>query len=201
MELLGTNLEYLNCAVLETLYCFMILNSHFTTMPPKRNRRNNNSRATPYDMSNINNWYMNEQFWAKLAEWNITAPASYTKAELKSLYMANLRHRSHPNQAQLKTPRQVSMAQVNLPIHERQGNMSSMEMPQLEPLNQTPCEPQNQIESISCEAQNQTQSTHDAAQNSMVLNMMSTMNSLVKKSVGERPKRGCRQEDTGAIFY
>ena len=54
MELLGTNLEYLNCAVLETLYCFMILNSHFTTMPPKRNRRNNNSRATPYDMSNIN---------------------------------------------------------------------------------------------------------------------------------------------------
>ena len=30
-------------------------------------------------------------------EWGITAPANYTKAELKSLYMANLQHRSEQN--------------------------------------------------------------------------------------------------------
>ena len=39
-------------------------------------------------MGNINNWY-SKQFRAKLAEWNIIAPANYTKAELKSLYVAN----------------------------------------------------------------------------------------------------------------
>ena len=47
------------------------------------------SRSLPYDMGNINNWY-SEQFRAKLAEWNIVAPANYTKAELKSLNVANL---------------------------------------------------------------------------------------------------------------
>ena len=46
--------------------------------------------------NNINNWY-SEQFRAKLAEWNIIAPANYSKAELKSLYVANLSHRSSPN--------------------------------------------------------------------------------------------------------
>ena len=47
-------------------------------------------------MGNINNWY-SEQFHAKLAEMNIVAPANYIKAELKRLYVANLRSRSDPN--------------------------------------------------------------------------------------------------------
>ena len=68
----------------------------YLAMPPRRTRSSNNTRATPYDMTNINNWY-SEQFRAKLAEWNIIAPSNYTKAELKSLYMANLSHRSRPN--------------------------------------------------------------------------------------------------------
>ena len=54
-----------------------------------KRRTRSTSRSHPYDMGNINNWY-SEQFRAKLAEWNIIAPASYTKAELKSLYVANL---------------------------------------------------------------------------------------------------------------
>ena len=55
------------------------------------------SRSHPYDMGHINNWY-SEQFRVKLAEWNIIAPANYTKAELKHLYVANVSNRSDPNQ-------------------------------------------------------------------------------------------------------
>ena len=48
-------------------------------------------------MGNINNWYA-DQFRTKLVEWNIVAPANYSKAELKSLYMAYLSQRSGGNQ-------------------------------------------------------------------------------------------------------
>ena len=71
-------------------------------MPPRRTR-STNSRATPYETNNINNWY-SEQFRAKLAEWNIIAPANYSKADLKSLYVANLSQRSSPNYQEYRTP-------------------------------------------------------------------------------------------------
>ena len=44
-------------------------------------------------MGDINHWYA-DQFCAKLSEWNIQVPASFTKAELKSLYLANTSSRS-----------------------------------------------------------------------------------------------------------
>ena len=49
-------------------------------MPGTRSRRGTASRTAPYGMTNINNWY------SELAERNIKAASSYTKAELKSLY-------------------------------------------------------------------------------------------------------------------
>lgn len=75
----------------------------------------NKSWTTPYDMSNINNWY-SEQLRAKLAEWNIIA--NYSKAELKSLYVANLSHRSSPNyheqqrQEELHVPQTLNHVQM-----------------------------------------------------------------------------------------
>lgn len=57
-------------------------------------KQSKGKRTVPYDMSNINNWYA-DQFREKLAEWNIYVPSTYSKAELKSLYMENLSHRSN----------------------------------------------------------------------------------------------------------
>ena len=66
-------------------------------MSSRSTRRRNTHRSAPYDTTNINNWY-SDQFPTKLLEWRITAPANYTKAELKSLYMANLQHRIEQNE-------------------------------------------------------------------------------------------------------
>ena len=66
-------------------------------MSSRSTRRRNTHRSAPYDTTNINNWY-SDQFRTKLLEWGITATANYTKAELKSLYMANLQHRSEQNE-------------------------------------------------------------------------------------------------------
>ena len=60
-------------------------------------------------------------------EWGITAHANYTKAELKSLYMANLQHRSEQNE-------------------ENQSNRSSTRQPN--EINQTPQATEN-IVSVS----------------------------------------------------
>ena len=62
-------------------------------------KRSTSKRSVPYDMNNINNWYA-EQFRTKLAEWNIYAPSSYSKSELKSLYLENLSQRSGPEYVQ-----------------------------------------------------------------------------------------------------
>lgn len=65
----------------------------------RHSKRSTSKRSVPYDTNNINNWYA-EQFRTKLAEWNIYTPSSYSKSELKSLYLENLSQRSRPEYVQ-----------------------------------------------------------------------------------------------------
>ena len=64
---------------------------------PSTRRQVSSSQSTPYHMGNINNWYAG-QFQTKLAEWNIMASPNFSKAELKGLYLANLRQWSIESQ-------------------------------------------------------------------------------------------------------
>lgn len=126
-------------------------------------------------MSNVNNWY-SEQFRAKLAEWNIIAPANYTKAELKSLYMANLSHRSSPNYCDSLNQAQQSV-QENVPMFEQQtAETISQPTP-------PPKEPQSQT--LSTTGMTVAQ---DSVQASMLIQMMSSMTSLMKKVLDKDEK-------------
>ena len=62
-------------------------------------KRFTSKRPGPYDMNNIYNWYA-EQFRTKLAEWNIYTQSSYSKSELKSLYLENLSQISRPESSE-----------------------------------------------------------------------------------------------------
>ena len=146
-------------------------------MPPRRTRSTtrstSNSRVTPYDMTNINNWY-SEQFRAKLSEWNIIAPANYSKAELKSLYVANLSHRCSPNYQEHQMPGEVPQT-----LNPVQMEVSSQETE----INRT-------APSVSV-TNNQTQSstlTQETVQTSAIVEMMTSMTSLVKKVLDKDQK-------------
>lgn len=76
-------------------------------------KRSVSKRSVPYDMNNINNWYA-EQFRTKLAEWNIYAPSSYSKSELKSLYLENLSQRSRPEPSE-----NVTISDTSLPVGDK----------------------------------------------------------------------------------
>ena len=65
----------------------------------RHSKRSISKRPVPYDMNNINNWYA-EQFRTRPAEWNIYAPSSYTKSELKSLYFEALTQSSRPESSE-----------------------------------------------------------------------------------------------------
>ena len=169
-------------------------------MPSKRSR-NNSARSVPYDRNNINNWY-SEQFRAKLAEWDIIAPASYSKAELKSLYMANLSHRSRPDsgatgqiQTSMSIEREVSMAQNSVqgmvPAQERQRGIisSDTQVQQQTQLHET----QGQIQS-GAGATMGASTSQDSIQASVIVNMMSTMNSIIDKFLNKDEKEdNCRK--------
>ena len=135
-------------------------------MPPRRTSRTN-SRATPYDTNNINNWY-SEQFRAKLAEWNIIAPANYSKAELKSLYVANLSHRSSPNYQEHQTPGEFLPETLN---------PGQMEGPNQE-LETDRTFPGTPHQKISFTVTNET----------AIISMMTSMTSLVKKVLDKDQK-------------
>ena len=94
-------------------------------------------------MGDINNWYA-DQFHAKLAEWNIHVPPSYTKAELKSLYLASLSSSSNQTGHNSSlgslntTPNSKSPPSTNEPPHDKTNKMacapsedSDQQMPRL----------------------------------------------------------------------
>ena len=147
-----------------------------------KRRIRSTSRSHPYDMGNINNWY-SEQFRVKLAEWNILAPANYTKAELKSLYVANVSNRSDPNQI-FQGDSMVSMST------ESTSSVSSHRTKSIQPV-ETPVpdssSTETNIQIPSNELQSQVSPTGGVAtsQNSMVtdvmVNMMSTMTSMMQQ--------------------
>ena len=169
-------------------------------MPSKRSR-NNSATSVPYDRNNINNWY-SEQFRAKLAEWDIVAPASYSKAELKSLYMANLSHRNRPDsgvtgqiQTSMSIAWEVSMAknsvQGMVPAKERQRGIISSDT-QVQQQTQLH-EPQGQIQS-GAGATMGASTSQDSIQASVIVNMMSTMNSIIDKFLNKDEKEdNCRK--------
>ena len=126
-------------------------------MPSTRRRQVSSSWSTPYDMGNINNWYA-DQFRTKLAEWNIVAPPNFSKAELKSLYLAaNLSQRSIESQ-----PSEVQHGS-NLP---QEASCTSATV-NLNPDN---------TETLSQQPRQELSS-----QTSVLLNMVNTMSSLVKQ--------------------
>ena len=130
---------------------------------PLRRTRSTNSRATPYDTNNINNWY-SEQFQAKLAEWNIIAPANYSKAELKSLYVANLSHRSCPNYQEHQMPGELLPQTLNPDL---------MEGPNQELETDRTTFPATPHQKQSPTLTNETQQT------SAIISMMTSMTSLL----------------------
>ena len=145
----------------------------------------------PYDRNTINNWY-SEQFRAKLAEWDITSPASYSKAELKSLYMANLSRRSRPDPGatgQIQTPmliaREVLMVRNSVQVTERQMGIISSDT-QVQQQTQLH-EPQGQIQS-SAGATMGASTSQDSIQACVIVNMMSTMNSIIDNVLNKYEK-------------
>lgn len=141
-------------------------------MSSTRKRSNNRSRTTPYDSNNINNWY-SEQFRAKLAEWNIIAPANYSKAELKSLYMANLSHRSSPNFCELQNPTRHSV-QMEITTPQEHTAVTSQ-----------PTQEDSQSQAVS---PTRVTGAQESAQTSMMLQMMSSMTSLINKVLDKDEK-------------
>ena len=150
-----------------------------------KRRTRSTSRSHPYDMGNINNWY-SEQFRAKLAEWNIIAPASYTKAELKSLYVANLSNRSDPNQifhgdsmvamstestSKVSPQRTKSIQPVATPVPDSSPTETSV--PNI-PI------PSNELQTQVSHTDGVPTSQNSVATNVMV-NMMSTMTSMMQQ--------------------
>ena len=125
-------------------------------MPSTRKRQGSSSRSTPYDMGNINNWYA-DQFRTKLAEWNIVAPPNFSKAELKSLYLANLSQRSIESQP----------SEVPHGSHLPQEASCTSATDNLNPDN---------TETLSQQPRQELSS-----QTSVLLNMVNTMSSLVKQ--------------------
>ena len=150
-----------------------------------KRRTRSTSRSHPYDMGNINNWY-SQQFRAKLADWNITAPVNYTKAELKSLYVANLSNRSDPNQI-FQGDSMFAMST------ESTSNVSPLGTNSIQPVatpvpDSSPTETNvPNIQIPSNELQTQISPTGDVptSQSSMatnvMVNMMSTMTSMMQQ--------------------
>ena len=178
-------------------------------MSSKSKRKRTSSKSQPYDMGNIHNWY-SEQFRAKLAEWNIIAPASYSKNELKSLYMANLSHRSDPNinsqgdaavaasgeSAPIVIQNQTNSASL-LPVAPppAQDSLQTSVMVNMNtPVSSSSKEPQRQqTHSVSVLPMAQL-STSDTLQTNVMVNMMNTMTSLMKQVLDKKEKEDrCRQ--------
>ena len=142
------------------------------------------SRSHPYDMGNINNWY-SEQFRAKLAEWNIVAPANYTKAELKSLYVSNLSSHSDPNQIS-QGDSVVAITQESTNVIQDQINSVRTVASSIQESSPTVTSVPGNSPISSNIPQTQTLSTEvPASQTSLptnvMVNMMSTMTSLMQK--------------------
>ena len=135
-------------------------------------------------MGNINNWY-SEQFRAKLAEWNIVAPANYTKAELKSLYVAILSNRSDPNQISQGDSVVATSQESATNVIQNQTNVLPVATP-IQDFSPTATSVPINIPVSSNEPQTQTHSTWvPASQTSLptnvIVNMMSTMTSMMQK--------------------
>ena len=116
-------------------------------MPSTRKRQGSSSRSTPYDMGKK----------LKLAEWNIVAPPNFSKAELKSLYLANLSQRSIESQP----------SEVPHGSHLPQEASCTSATDNLNPDN---------TETLSQQPRQELSS-----QTSVLLNMVNTMSSLVKQ--------------------
>ena len=141
-------------------------------MPPTRSKRATRHSSAPYDMGNLNNWY-SEQFRAKLAEWNIVAPINYTKAELKSLNVANLGARSDPSQNTQKdsavpTPQDLPPANARI----QAGNEL---LPNVQPVTS----PQSNV--IGNSAVPTLTEPQGTIQSNVMVNIMNTMTSLMQK--------------------
>ena len=143
------------------------------------------SRSHPYDMGHINNWY-SEQFRVKLVEWNIKAPANYTKAELKSLYVANVSNRSDPNQI-FQGDSMVPMSTEstsNVSSH-RTKSIQSVETPVPDSSPTETSDPNIQIPLNELQSQVSPTGGVPTSQNSMatdlMVNMMSTMTSMMQQ--------------------
>lgn len=76
-----------------------MLRKRGTKEAPARRTSPSGKWSRPYGMNNIKNWYT-DQFRTKLAELNIYAPSSYSKSELKSLYLENFSQRSRPESSE-----------------------------------------------------------------------------------------------------
>ena len=144
-------------------------------MPPTRNKRTTRTSSAPYDMGNLNNWY-SEQFRAKLAEWNIVVPANFSKADLKSLYLANLSSRSNPTNTAQGDGSMTKSQNVTVASNEL-GNSSNVVI-------SSPSKEQRQSNSIMTPVSQ----PQDSFQTSAMVNIMNTMTNLMQKVMDKDSK-------------